>query len=597
MIRSFIDTLWDRWANLHPFLRFLLLGAAVAGLAWISAPTYRAFKAWRVERNLVAARKAVAEVRMDEARDLSLTVLRAGDPRLEAFQILEKSTAALRDPMHGDIARALMSHPQSSDEDRLNGFRGIAPDVALGFLGQVWSALPPACQQDPRFATLFADRLIAEPRLGEAVTVLLAVPEAARTSEVNRRLIRVLIGSGKAEGYAEAQRLIAAQMPTDGTDLAEWLDLLETIPALSLRAGLLDPVRRALEPVAGDAQARAALMLARIDYAAKFPECAAVLEAAIGRWQERRPKALADFLGDLGLYQRLLEIFPPEAVEQHPELFPRVLQAMERGGAWANVGSLLDKHGQRLPKFEELAHRAVAAAKLPDSPSRAVAWNAAMAEAKTSAVATAYLTIQRLASEAGMSDEAEQAMVAAIRLGRGPLPLYVELKPLLTSLARQGRDRTLLEVCASYLAFEPGNPVLLTQFAYLACLNNVVEPKTILKAMEALAGGYPKDLTIQCVLATAYLCDGQAAKAAATLDAQEVEPAKLPPGLRAAFLTIQVLGHRIAKDDPRITEFPWKSLQPCERRKFSELLRNADSHARAEPGKPDPGKTDPARDP
>ena len=58
-----------------------------------------------------------------------------------------------------------------------------------------------------------------------------------------------------------------------------------------------------------------------------------------------------------------------------------------------------------------------------------------------------------------------------------------------------------------------------------------------------------------------------------------------------------VLGHRIAKDDPRITEFPWKSLQPCERRKFSELLRNADSHARAEPGKPDPGKTDPARDP
>jgi len=256
---------------------------------------------------------------------------------------------------------------------------------------------------------------------------------------------------------------------------------------------------------------------------------------------------------------------------------------MERGGAWERVVPLLDKHGRRLPKYEEFAHRAMVAAKLADAPARAVAWNAAMAEAKTSAVATAYLTLQRLAGDAGMSDEAEQALVAAIRLGRGPLPLYAELKPLLTSLARQGHDSTLLEICASYLAFEPGNPVLLTQFAYLACLNNVIEPKTILKAMEALANGYAKDVTIQCVLATAYLCDGQAAKATATLDRLEVEPAKLPAGLRAAFLTSQVLARRIAKDDARITEFPWKSLQPCERKKFSELIRNAESHAKAGP--------------
>ena len=584
MIRSFIDNFRDRWANVHPLLRFVLLAAMLAGLAWVTArPAYRGFKTWRVERNLVAARKAVAEVRMDEARDLSLTVLRAGDPRLEAFQILEKSTAALRDPMHGDIARALMSHPESSDEDRLNGFCGMAPDVALGLLGQVWASLPANCQHDPRFATVFADRLIAEPRLSEAASVLLAVPEPARNGGVQRRLIRVLIASGKSEGFAEAQRLIAAQMPADGAELAEWLDLLEAIPALSLRAGLLEPVRRVLESAAGDAPARPALMLARIEYAAKFPECAAVLEAAISRWQTRDPKALADFLGDLGLYQRLLETYPPEALEPHPELLPRMLQAMERGGAWERVVPLLDKHGRRLPKYEEFAHRAMVAAKLADAPARAVAWNAAMAEAKTSAVATAYLTLQRLAGDAGMSDEAEQALVAAIRLGRGPLPLYAELKPLLTSLARQGHDSTLLEICASYLAFEPGNPVLLTQFAYLACLNNVIEPKTILKAMEALANGYAKDVTIQCVLATAYLCDGQAAKATATLDRLEVEPAKLPAGLRAAFLTSQVLARRIAKDDARITEFPWKSLQPCERKKFSELIRNAESHAKAGP--------------
>jgi len=574
MIRSLIEAGWDRWANIHPLLRFLILTGAAALLGLVTVkPGYRAFKAWRVEHNMMAARKAVEEVRMDDARDLSLTVLRAGDPRIEAFRILEKATASLRDPIHGDIALALLTHPQSTDADRLNVFRGIAPDVALGLLGQIWTTLPAECQLDPRFATAFADRLLADHRLSEAASVLLAVPEAARTQALELRLIRVLIGSGKGEGYGEAQRRIAAKMPAADADLAEWLDLLEEIPALSLRADLLDPVRKVLENPPSGGEGRMALMLARMDYAANFAECGAVLDSAISHWRERDPKCLADFLAKLGLYQRLQDTFPTACLETHPELFPRLLEATEKTGAWEHAVSLLDEHGEALPKFEELAHRALAAAKTADTAARVVAWNAAMADAKTCPKPTAYLTLHRLARDGGMQDEAEQALVAAIRLGRGPLPLYAELKPLLSSLARQGRDRILLEICACYLAFEPGNPVLLTQFAYLACLNNAVEPKTILKAMQALAPGYPKELTIQCVLATAFLCDGQPAKAAATLDPLRLDPAELSPGYRAAFLTTQALNHRIPKSDPSITDFPWKSLQPCERKKFSELLR------------------------
>ncbi len=577
MIRSSIETLLDRWANIHPLLRLLILAVGVAALGLITAkPAYQAFKAWRMERNLMAARKAVDEVRMDEARDLSLTVMRAGDPRIEAFQILEKATAALRDPRHSDIARGLMSHPQSTDRDRLTGFRGIAPDVPLGLLGQAWTTLPEERQHDPRFATVFADRLIAAQRLSEAASVLLAVPEAERTSAVQTRLIRTLVNSGKPKGYAEAQRLIAAQMPADPVHSDEWLDLLEDIPAPSLQADLLDKVRKVLEHPVGDGDSRMALMLARMDYAAESSRSAAVLEETIGRWRERDPNALADFLWHLELYQRLLDTFPVESLEPHPELFPRILGAMERIGAWERVVPLLDAHGQQLPKFEELGHRALVAANSADANSRATAWAAAMDEAAASPLPTAYLTLHRLASDAvGMSDEAEQAMVAAIRLGRGPLPLYADLKPLLNSLARQGRDKTLLEICASYLAFEPGNPVLLTQFAYLASLNNVVDSKTLLKAMKALASGFPKELTIQCVLATIYLCDGQAKMAAEILDPLELDPTQLAPGYRAAYLATQVLNHRIAKDDPRIIDFPWKSLLPSERKKFNELIRDA----------------------
>jgi hypothetical protein len=578
MIRDSINLAWDRWANLHPLLRFLIAAVVLALFALFGGkPAYHAFKAWRLERNLVAAQKAVKEVRMDEARDLSLTVLRAGDPRIEAFRILEKSTASLRDPRHGDIARALMFHPEGSDEDRLNGFRGIVTEAPLGLLGQAWASLPSGCQQDPRFAVVFADRLLAERRINEAASVLLGVPEAKRGLEVERSLARVLIGSGAKQGYDEAQRMIAKRIGGGGGEISGWLDVLEEIPAVSLQPSLLGPVREALmHPASGAKPARAALMIARMDYAANFSRGGAVIDGAVSRWKDSDPEAVADFLADLGFYQRLLETFPPENLKEHPELFPKMLEAMERTGAWEKVPPLLDEHGHLLPKFEELAHRAVAAAKSGDSTLRVQTWNAAMGEAKSDPQFMGFLKLHRMAMIWDMRDEADQALVEAIRLGRGPLPLYADLRPLLGSLSRQGRESTLLEICAIYFSLEPGNPVLLTQYAYLACLNNLAEPKLVIKALEPLAKAFPKELPIQFVLATAYLCNGDAAKAAETMDPLKPEPEKLAPGYRAAFLATQVLNGRMSKDDPRVTKFPWKSLQVSEHRKFSELIASAE---------------------
>ena len=577
MTRNLINSFWDRWANFHPFLRFLILAAVVAALGFFALkPAYRVFKSWRLDRNLVAARKAVAEVRMDEARDLSLTVLRAGDPRIEAFRILEKSTASLRDPRHGDIARALMAHPEGSDEDRFNGFRGISAESPLGLAGQAWTMLPVKTRQEPRFAALFADRLIAEKHFSEAASVLLEVPVAARAGAVDQRLIRVLIGSGKKQGYDEAQRLIAGAFPDGGPETGDWLGLLESIPAVSLNGAMLVPVRKLLEKPWAAGNARPALMLARLDYAANYSGRAAILETAVTRWKDREPELVAKFLGDLGLYQLLVEAIPSERVTEHPNMFVPLLEAMEQTGGWEPAIALLDEHGSTLPKYEELAHRALVAVKSGDLPGLAQHWSAAMGEAKSSQRFTAYLTLHRIAGDAGMREQAELAMVEAIRLGLGPLPLFADLKVLLNSLAQQKRENTLIEICAIYLSFEPGNPVLLTLYAYLACLNNIVDAKTVIKAMEPLARAFKNEMPIQCVLATAYLCDGQYVKAAETLDPLKLDPDQLSPGYRAAFLTTQVLNHRMSKDDPRITQFPWKSLQMSDRKKFGELIRSAE---------------------
>jgi hypothetical protein len=576
MFRNFLNAAWDRWANLHPFVRFLI-GAGVVALGGFLflKPAYRAFKAYRLEKNLVAAEQAVKEVRMDEARDLSLTVLRAGDPRIEAFRILEKSTASLRDPMHGDIARALMSHPEGSDEDRLNGFRGMAPDAPIGVLGQAWAGLPEKSKKDPAFAAIFAGRLLSAKRFSEAASVLLAVPETARTAEVNQALVRVLIGSGKKEGFDEAQRWIAGKWPAAGGEVSGWLEVFEEIPVAGLRADLLEPLRKAWsQPGQADA-ARSALAIERINYAADFNGRAAVLDRAVSRWKDDAPEALAKFLRDIGTYRLLMETFPIERVAGHPGLLPYLLEAMRNSDAWDQVKLLLDACGDQLPRVELLARRAVVAAKTGDSPAEARLWNEAMGEAKSGTTPNAHLLIYQIARDSGLEAEAEQAMLEAIRQGRGPLPLYADLKFLLNSLATQGRENELLQICATYLPFEPGNPVLLPQYAYLACLNDLAEPKLILKAVKPLAEAFPDALPIQCVLATLYLSDGNATAAAETLDRLKVEPDKLAPGYRAAFLTTQVLAKRLSKDDPKITDFPWKSLLPSERRKFGQWIRNA----------------------
>ena len=89
MIHSSIEAALDRWANMHLFYRVLMLAAVVAIGLLAAKPAHSAFKSWSVARNLAAAQKAMADVRMEDARDLSLTVLMAGDSCIEAVRVLE----------------------------------------------------------------------------------------------------------------------------------------------------------------------------------------------------------------------------------------------------------------------------------------------------------------------------------------------------------------------------------------------------------------------------------------------------------------------------------------------------------------------------
>jgi hypothetical protein len=237
------------------------------------------------------------------------------------------------------------------------------------------------------------------------------------------------------------------------------------------------------------------------------------------------------------------------------------------------VKPLLEADVEGMAKCERLAHQAVAAGKTAGTTAMAEQWQAALADAKFSTAPDAYLKLARIAQDAGLESEAAQAMLEAVLRGRGPLPLYTQIKPLVEWLSKQGRESSLLKVCAMYLMFEPSNPVLIAQYAYLACLSSLAEPATVLQALQPLAAHLPDALPVQCVLAVAYLCNGEAAAALAVLDRQKVDLDQLAPGYRAAFLATLVLNHRIDPQDPRILGFPWQALLPSERKRFGEWLK------------------------
>lgn len=574
MIRNFFNRLAGAWADLHPAGRVLtvLILLGVVGFFGLK-PAYSAIREWRVEQNLVDANEAIAESRMDDARDLSLNVLRSGDPRVDAYRILEKSTASLQDPRHGDIARALIFHPGSNTEDRLRGFQGIVDSTPLGLVGQAWGGMALETRNDPRFSNLFVSRLIEEKHFSEAASVLLGVPEENRNSRWRFLLGNVLIGTGSQEAYKEVQRLVADTTPKGELDDDLSLELVEGVPVLELDPEILLPLQEELQ--AGDRakDPRASLVLARINTKENFSSRSKIFNEEYEKWKKSAPVLLASFLCDVGLHEFLLDAARTEAFAANEQTFPVLIEAVIKTGSWDQFADLAEKYGKGLGATEIKGYEAIAEAKTGQSGAGTKAWSEAIQSAKAERSDTALIDLSRIALKTGEIEFAHRAMIEAIRVGRGPLPLYSDISPLLVSLRKEDRENVLLEICARYLSFEPGNPILLTQYAYLAFFNGLADAPTVLSALEPMAKAFPNEIPLQRVLAAVYVCAGRLEDADVIFDRHKPDVESSPPEYLMAYYTKRILSEEMDKDAPAMERFPQLALLPSERKKFSELIR------------------------
>jgi hypothetical protein len=90
-----------------------------------------------------------------------------------------------------------------------------------------------------------------------------------------------------------------------------------------------------------------------------------------------------------------------------------------------------------------------------------------------------------------MPAQAEEALLAAIASPGQAIPLFNDLQWLALSLEKNRNDKALLNISRTYLGIEPGNPLVLTRYAYLALLAGELSPAAAIRVIAPVIESHP----------------------------------------------------------------------------------------------------------
>jgi hypothetical protein len=346
------------------------------------------------------------------------------------------------------------------------------------------------------------------------------------------------------------------------------------VPIEHIDPWVLDPMLSWLGAGRPTAVGRGELMADRIHWVMSQPtHREKIVTDAIGRWRGSAPVALAGFLTALGQHEKLVEILTLEAVGKNPDLIKARVKSLIHLGRDAELAETLELLGSSLRPVEQMAYLTLAAHRINDTSAKAVSWQKAIDAGISEQQPGALLELSQMAAETGMEQESERALVAAIKDGRGPLPEFSALTPLLDSLTKQGLDVDLIDVINKYLVFEPWNLQVNSRYCYLAGMLGLESPAALSLRMKKVIAEDPEAAEALVILATLQLLSDQLELASGTWRNPAITISELSPSFRAAYLATEVLSGKIKADDPDVAEIPWQSLLPCERNRLRKLLR------------------------
>ncbi len=582
MFHDLLDSLHEFWGQRRWPFKLLILALVLACIGALAAkPAYLRFVEWRRDRNMVLAAEALEAGDNVTARNLAYSVLLARTDDIDCIRLTAMAMNRVGDPKRYDIARYLFHHDMATRDDRLWTWKVIAGYFPLGVVVYDWVSLDEKTRKEPDFFLPLADRLVKERRYGDAVKLFLPLETTGNTAtQIERRILRILVSCGRPDGMAEAQTHLTSRIDLNAEDIATLLPELDPIPGdkLDPRLGraLIGWLARQDDP--GPAES---LAVARFQVATAPEDVAqAMIDSAIERWKTSAPVELGEWLLRIGRPETALGILPSDQPDTASAYRLR-RDALTTLNRWDDLLKMLTAYEippPGIPKLEWHCDTVVAAMHTGDTPLQAEQWDACMTEARINSADGSYIDLARMTRKVGLQPESEKALLEAIRTARGPLPFYSDLAPLINSLYRQGKAEDMLNIATVYLAIEPGNPTILIHYFYLKTILHELDVPLAQKRLAPLLEEQPDNPTIRRIFALQALMADNPSETVETL-----RPIASAPETTNRVNRILYGIALFASGDPKgriIAEsVDWHTLMPAERIILDQLLTTAEEKA------------------
>ena len=543
--------------------------AGVLVVAVGAYPSYRAFRGYRINQNLQAAKTAAEHGNWSAARDSARSVLLARQD-FDAYRIWARALGKLGSPSAYMAAAELFTDSRATRDDLLEALELMALQAPQAVALSAYASLPETFRNQAAFRAALVPLLLLRGQTELAETCLREVAQPGDGPKVKLELLRVLCNRPTPQRVAEARRIFADLLAAKAdTEALAALLILGDVPAgLAEGEPLPDlPAWLKTQPQATASHHLLGLQPALDAHPESAPQ---VYQLASQRFLASEPGVLGAWLLRHEQAEMAVTLLEKPA-KTRSDAFVARLNALSRLKKDAEIAAALAAPPASADFVEiELVQASLATAK-GDAIGAGAAWTRALNHAAYDTTRNRCIDLARSAQRSGAKDAAEDAWVAAVRLGWGQLPPYADLLPVFASLLAKGRSEDLMAMFRTLLRFEPRNSELLNNAYYFALLQGVLPPAQVVSVMTKLIEHADKPV-YHSTLMLAEILDGHPAEALAQLPKVRAGNDVAPMMVAALEGTARVLNGDTEAGTALLQDVNWRDFMGQERMVFRNLL-------------------------
>ena len=545
---------------------------AVIAVIGISAkPSYRAFREYRINKNLEAAQAAARLEDWSTARDKARSVLLVRRDDFEAYRIWTRALGRMAEPRTYMAAAAFFTDPRATREDQVEALQVLALQAPQAVALSAYASLPEKQRKEPGFLAALSPLLIQRGEIALAEKGLREAAQTANSPTVQLELLRALCCRPDAARVTEARQIFADLITAHADDAAlKALLILGEMPGGLAPGAPLPNLPQWLKDQP-KATAQHHLLGMHPDLEAKPESAERVYDSAIERFLSTEPGVLGSWLARHNQAERAVKILA-EPAKTRSDAYLSLLQALLRLNRFDELTTALANPPGSIDLVDVEIVRATLASKRGDKIGAAAAWTRALNAAAFDATHNRFIEIARIADAFGARDACDDAWVASLRSGWGQIPLYRDLEKVYASLLTKGRSEDLLAMYRTLLRFEPKNAELNNNFNYLGLIHGVLPPNEATKAQSELIEAHPDQPEFSSALMLAELLDGKPTEALALLPKLR-ECRGVSPMMKTALEgTARTLAGETAAGTAMLRDINWRYFLRQERVVFRDVL-------------------------